>query len=197
MIVPKLPGISDFISYLNRYAPIGPDIEKELLELTLIEEVPKDHLFLEEGTTSQRLYFIVKGTVRTYFYRDGKDVTHWIYAEQSLVTSWPSYVLRKPSREYVEATEKSTAISLSYDQWQSLYHKYPILERAGRRIMEESMAQLDDFYQGYYSLSAREKFELLTSVFPDVTLRANLGHIASFLGISQETLSRIRSKSQE
>ena len=160
----------------------------------MTQEVAKGEVLLEEGKTCKRLYFLSKGTIRTYFYLKGRDITYWIYPDNAIVTSWNSYLLRKPSSEYIEATENCVVHSITYDQWQELFQKYPELERFGRLIMEETVALLDDFYKGYYFMSAKEKFELLTSVFPDVTQRANLGHIASMLGISQETLSRIRGK---
>lgn len=186
--------MNSFIQYINSYISLSEEAEKEILNLILEEEVPKGHLLLEEGKTCERLYFIAKGTVRTYHYQNGKDITYWIYSENIMITSWHSYILRKPASEYIETTEGSTLISLTYNQWQELYLKYPKLERFGRLVLEEQMSLLDDFFKGYYFLTAKEKYELLVSAFPTITQRANLGHIATMLGISQETLSRIRGK---
>lgn len=186
--------MNHFIDYIKRYVNLTKEIENEIKNLILIEETPKGHLLLKEGKVCERLYFISKGTLRTYHYQDGKDITYWIYPENSVITSWHSYILRKPASEYIETTEDSVLISLSYNQWQELYLKYPKLERFGRLILEEQMSLLDDFFKGYYFLTAKEKYELLINAFPSITQRANLGHIASMLGISQETLSRIRGK---
>ena len=184
--------MNEFLLYIKQYVAISEDAEIAIANQALIETLPKGHVILEEGKTCKRLYFISQGTVRTYHYQNGKDITYWIYPEQSIVTSWHSYILRKPASEYIETTEPTTIISLTYDQWQELYLKYPVLERFGRLILEEQMALLDDFFKGYYFLTAKEKYELLVKAFPTITQRANLGHIASMLGISQETLSRIR-----
>lgn len=186
--------MEEFIKYIKQYINLSIEAEKDIFNLALLENASKGHLLLKEGKTCERLYFIEKGTVRTYHYQDAKDITYWIYPENSMITSWHSYILRKPASEYIETTEDSILISLSYNQWQELYLKYPILERFGRLILEEQMALIDDFFKGYYFLSAKEKYALLTSAFPTITQRANLGHIASMLGISQETLSRIRGK---
>lgn len=186
--------MNPFITYIQQYVSITPEIEKEILNLIRTEELNKGDVLLEEGKTCNRMYFIVQGTVRTFFYQNAKDITYWIYPENSLVTSWPSYFLRKPSSEYIEVTENSTLISLTYNQWQELYLKFPSLDRFGRLVIEEQIALLDEFYKGYYFLTAKEKYDLLVGVFPSITQRANLGHIASMLGISQETLSRIRGK---
>lgn len=186
--------MNEFIKYIKGYVNISTECENEISNLVLLEALDKGHLLLTEGKICKRMYFIINGTIRTYFYQKGKDVTYWIYPENTIVTSWHSYLLRKPSSEYIETTENTKMYSLTYDQWQELYLKYPELERFGRLVIEEQMALLDDFYKGYYFMTAKEKYELLTSVFPDITQRANLGHIASMLGISQETLSRVRGK---
>ncbi len=186
--------MNPLITYIKQYINLTPEAEKEITNFLLTEKLNKGTVLLEEGKICNRIYFIVEGTARTYFYQNGKDVTYWIYPENMLVTSWHSYILKKPSSEYIEITEDSTLISMTYDQWQELYIKHPELERFGRLVIEEQMALLDDFYKGYYFLSAKEKYELLITAFPTITQRANLGHIASMLGISQETLSRIRGK---
>ena len=186
--------MNDFVSYIKRYINLSQEAENEIESLLLTEHLSKGTQLLKEGKTCERLYFIVEGTVRTYHYLDGKDITYWIYPENTIITSWHSYILRKPASEYIETTEDSILVSLTYNQWQELYLKHPKLERFGRLILEEQMSLLDDFFKGYYFLTAKEKYELLVSVFPTITQRANLGHIASMLGISQETLSRIRGK---
>ena len=184
--------MDEFIAYIKQYISLSGEAEKDILNLSIVEHVTKGHLILNEGKTCDRLYFIAKGTVRTYHYQNGKDITYWIYQDNAMITSWHSYILRKPASEYIETTEDSILVSLSYNEWQELYLNHPKLERFGRLILEEQMALLDDFFKGYYFLTAKEKYELLTTAFPTITQRANLGHIASMLGISQETLSRIR-----
>ncbi|MDY8137981.1 Crp/Fnr family transcriptional regulator [Aquimarina sp. 2201CG5-10] len=186
--------MDEFIAYIKQYITLSKEAEKELRALGLIEEPKKGQILLEEGKTCKRLYFISKGTLRTYFYQNGKDVTYWIYPDNYIITSWSSYLFRKPSSEYIEIIEDSIIVSITYDQWQELYQNYSELERFGRLVIEEQIALLDDFYKGYYFMTAKEKYDLLLEAFPDITLRANLGYIASMLGISQETLSRIRGK---
>ncbi|MDT7832624.1 Crp/Fnr family transcriptional regulator [Flavobacteriaceae bacterium S356] len=183
-----------FISYIKTYISLSAEAENTIKELAKAIVFPKGTMLAEEGKTSRHLYYMESGTVRTYLYQKGKDITHWIYPEGGMITSWHSYLLKKPSTEYIEVTEESKLISLSYDDWQELYLKHPELERFVRLMLEEQIAAIDEFYKGYYFLSAKEKYELLIAVFPSITQRANLGHIASMLGITQETLSRIRGK---
>lgn len=181
-----------FIHYIKQYITLSENAENDITKIAVKDTYKKGTLLSEEGKTCKKLYFLERGTLRNYFFQNGKDITHWIYLNNSLITSWSSYISQKPSHDYLEATEDSVLVSLTYDQWQELYKIHPELERFGRLIMEEQIALIDDFYKGYYFLTAKEKYDLLVSVYPDITQRANLGHIASMLGITQETLSRIR-----
>lgn len=183
-----------FFTYIKQYIVLTADSEKAISKMLKVEKVQKGCQIVKEGKVCNRLYFLSSGTARTFFYQKGKDITHWIYPSNTMFTSWHSYYLRKKSVEYIELTEDATLISLSYEQWQSLYNSFPELNRFGRLILEQELATIDDFYKGYYFLSAKEKYELLIAAFPKITQIANLGHIASMLGISQETLSRIRGK---
>lgn len=190
-IIAPAPTLMD---YIHSRVRLDPELRSAIQSITKTESLLKNQLLVKEGMVAHRLFFIEKGSARTFYDHDGKDVTSWIYREGQLITSWTSFYSRTPSFENVELTEDSTIISLPFDDLQLLYRKHPRMQEFGRIMVEEQLVFLDYFYKGFMFMSAREKYELLLSVFPDVTQRVNLGHIASFLGISQETLSRIRKK---
>lgn len=183
---------SKFIKFIQQYVHISSEIVADIEAVTEVETFQKNHQLLRDGQVCRKLYFLAEGTARTFYYLDGKDVTSWIYRDGFLVTSWHSFLANQPGFEAIEALECSTFVSLSYDNLQTLYRKHPKLERFGRLMLEEQLAALDHFYKGFMFSTAKERYRLLLSYFPDVTMRANLGHVASLLGISQETLSRIR-----
>jgi CRP-like cAMP-binding protein len=182
------------IAFLENYVALSAEAKADIQRMAHEQDLEKGAVLLDEGYVCRKIYFLISGTVRTYFYQKGKDVTYWIYPEDTLFTSWPSFVNQKVSNEFMETTEPSRIAAISYTDWQKLSDTYPEINRFGKMWMEEQMAQLHEFYMGYYFMSAKEKFDLLVAAFPTVTQRANLGHIASMLGISQETLSRIRGK---
>lgn len=182
------------ISFIESYVHVSTDAKSDIIKYASVENHDKGEILLDEGFVCRKMFFLVNGTVRSYFYQKGKDVTYWIYPENSLFTSWPSFVNQKVSNEFIETIEKSEVLSISYENWNRLTESHPEMDRFGRIWMEEQMAQIHEFYMGYYFMTAKEKYDLVVSVFPSITQRANLGHIASMLGISQETLSRIRGK---
>ncbi|MCL3781323.1 Crp/Fnr family transcriptional regulator [Prolixibacteraceae bacterium JC049] len=157
-------------------------------------EIKNKTELLRQGQKSNQLYFIEKGLIHTYYYHDDKEVTSWFYAEENFVTSWYSFLSQAPSFEYLRALEDTTAHTITYSKLQQLYKECPAFERFGRILAEQNLAFLESYSKGYMFLSAKEKYDLLNATIPDITLRVKLGQIASFLGISQETLSRLRSK---
>lgn len=182
------------VDYINSKVQLDADLKSSIQGIIKTEALDKAHILLKEGIVAHRLFFIEKGSARTFYYHNGKDVTSWFYREGQLITSWSSFYTRTPSHENIELTENATIISLNYEQLHQFYKQYPKMQEFGRVMVEEQLVFLDYFYKGFMFMTAKEKYDLLLSFFPDVTQRVNLGHVASFLGISQETLSRIRAK---
>lgn len=180
------------LDYINAKVPLNNDLKLEIKTAFQLDKYAEGDLLLKEGLPAHRIFFIASGSARTFYHHDGKDVTSWIYHEGQLITSWSSFYTQSPSYENIELTEDATTLSISHEHLQQLYQRHPKMQIFGRIIVEEQLVFLDYFYKGFLFMSAKEKYDLLMSTFPDVTQRVNLGHIASFLGISQETLSRIR-----
>lgn len=184
----------NFFQYIQSKVSLTPAITTSLSRVCKTEQLPKNYLFIKEESAVHRLYFLESGVARSFYYHDGKDVTSWFYTEGQLVTSWGSFFARQASQENIELLEDAVVTSINYNDLQLLYQQYPAFSTFGRLLVEEQIIFLDFFYKGFMFMTAREKYDLLLSYFPDVVLRVNLGHIASFLGITQETLSRIRKK---
>jgi len=109
------------------------------------------------------------------------------------MSSWYGFYKQETSYEYIEALEDCSVYAIEYHDYKKLIEVYPKFERFSRLLAEEQLAFIDLYSKGYMFMSAKEKYDLLLSNIPNIELRVKLGYIASFLGISQETLSRIRS----
>ncbi|MCE7996079.1 MAG: Crp/Fnr family transcriptional regulator [Roseivirga sp.] len=183
------------LSYMKYYVTLTPEEEEAVLETYKVKTFPKGHILIHEGQVCQHMYFILKGVCRTYHDHTKKEVTTWIYPEDNFLTSWSSFIQETPGSESLQVLEKDTELAfITKESLQQLYDRFRSIERFGRCLAEEQLALIDDYSRGYALLSAREKYESLLSFFPDVTQRVNLGYVASVLGITQETLSRIRRK---
>lgn len=173
---------------------ISPTLKISIQDSFVREEFPKKKQLLKEFQYCRKLYFLEKGTVRTFYYHEAKEITSWFYKEGQFIASWYSFYTQNPSFEYIETIEDSILYSIEYDDYQKLLDQDTSFERFGRLLAEEFTAFIDQYSKGYMFLSAKEKYNLLLSYFPNIELKVKLGDLASFLGITQETLSRIRSK---
>lgn len=170
-----------------------PPKDIKLVEQSFVkEEISKNTLILSDGQTCRKLYFLEKGTLRTFYYHQERDITSWFYHEGHFMSSWYSFYNQQPGFEYIDTLEDSVLWSLSYQKYQQLLVSSFEFQQFGRLLAEEQVAFIDYYSKGYMFLTAKEKYHLLIDYFPDIELRVKLGHIASYLGISQETLSRIR-----
>ncbi|WP_299676974.1 Crp/Fnr family transcriptional regulator [uncultured Tenacibaculum sp.] len=163
---------------------IRTDFEEHIVE--------KGEKILIQGNKANYLYFISKGTLHNYYYHDGKQISSWFYDENHFITSWYSFYAQKQSFEEIECLEDCILYRISYDNYQNLIADFPAFGNFARLLAEEMLTFIDEFSKGWSFLSAKEKYELLLTYFPNIELKVKLGYIASFLGISQETLSRIR-----
>jgi len=171
---------------------ISPKLEVAIQSSFQKRAVPKHEFLLQEHKLVRKLYFIEKGTLRTFYHHEGKEVTSWFYQQNQFLTSWYGFYNQEASYESIEALEDCSVYWIDHTNYKRLIDDYPKFERFARLLAEEQLSFIDAYSKGYLFMSAKEKYKLLLSYFPDIELRVKLGYIASFLGISQETLSRIR-----
>ena len=186
--------MQNLIQCIHAISPISTEIEYAIMDAFQKEFYNKKSILLREGQYCKKLYFVDKGLVRTLFYHKEKDISTFFYPENLFFTSTYSFYSQQPSFEYIEALEDSTVYAIGYDAYQKLLNDFPAFGHFGRIHAERQLAYIDYYQKGYIFLTAQEKYDLLLEMFPTIELRVKLGHIASFLGVSQETLSRIRSR---
>ena len=138
------------------------------------------------------LYVVKSGTIRSFYYVDGKDVTAHFALEYGIIGAADSIIRGKKSRYEIEVLEDSEVFVLNYFEMETFLDEHPHLERLARQFSQSLYIELVERLEGMTFLSAKERYLHLISRFPNITQRVNLGHIASFLGITQETLSRVR-----
>lgn len=182
------------IEYVKSFIDVSLELEEDINAYFKQDTYPKNQLVIETGKRVNHIYFLGKGTVRSFSIDKGKEINSWFYIDQNIFTSSFAFYGREASLENFETLDESIIYSISYDDYQLLLEKYPEFQKFGRLLAEIQIAYLDQYFRGYMFMSAKEKYDLLLSYIPDITNRVKLGHIASFLGISQETLSRIRNE---
>jgi len=179
---------------LEKFGTLSIDSKKALESIAKRRELPKGHILLHAGGTCNYLYFIEKGITRTFYIKDGRDITDWLSLENTFATSVISLFTRRPDRRSIELLEDSTIVELPHYELESLFAKYHDLERLGRLWSNYGIVQLQQRFDDLHFATAAERYAKLIQYNPTILQRVALGIIASFLGITQETLSRIRSQ---
>jgi CRP-like cAMP-binding protein len=180
------------IQSLNFITPLSSRIEERLNEYLVEEIFSKKHLLVKEGSTAKRIYFISRGFARAYFFRESKEFTSWFMGAGDFMISVYSFFTQKPAVENIELLEDSTLISLTWAQLQTLYADFPEFNFVGRLITEKYYMMSEERAVLHRTLSAPERYKVLLKTYPEIMQKAKLGQIASYLDMSQETLSRIR-----
>lgn len=173
---------------------ITPKLQEHITSYFEVEEIKQGEIVLTQGSKANYLYFIEKGLLHNYYYHNGKQISSWFYKENQFITSWYSFYTQQHSYEEIESLEDCVLYKISYSNYQKLITDFPAFGNFARVLAEEMLSFLDQFSKGWSFLSAKEKYQLLLSYFPTIELRVKLGYIASFLGISQETFSRLRAQ---
>jgi CRP-like cAMP-binding protein len=187
--------MNSLFDHIRQYSPLGKTALKNLGTALKKVELAKGELLATEGKVCQYVYFLEKGCLRGYYNLDGKEVTYWFAFENNFVTSFFSFITRKAGIENIQVLEDCTLWAISYEDLQKLYGKHSDIERLGRIMHERYYVMLEERFVSNHFKEAKERYDNLMTNAPHILQRVPLGHVASYLGITQETLSRIRNKS--
>ncbi|GAA4326279.1 Crp/Fnr family transcriptional regulator [Mucilaginibacter gynuensis] len=183
------------INTLSFISPLNERLQKRITEGVKKEYFRKKTILLKDGQVSKHIYFINSGFARAYYLTpDGKEYTSWFMGKGDLMISVFSFYTQKPAAEYIELLEDSELLSMSWQQLQGIYAEHPEFNFHGRQLTEKYYILAEERNILLRTLSAKERYERLLETHPGILQKAQLGQIASYLGISQETLSRVRGK---
>ncbi|MEP7252924.1 MAG: Crp/Fnr family transcriptional regulator [Ginsengibacter sp.] len=187
----NIETIIDIIS--KSYSPLSDNCKSDLQSCSKILSFKKLTTLVREGQYSDKTFFIADGCARAYYLKDGKDITDWFAFENEFISSINSFFLNTPSPHYIELLEQTIMVEITRQNMMMLCDKYHDFDRLCRIIVTKTMLQLQQRIVAVQFEPAQQKYENLITIRPDITTRVPLGHIASYLGITFETLSRIRS----
>ena len=186
--------MEDLFTYLNSINPLGKEAMDYLFEKVKWIEIPKKGFILKEGRICYNIYFIKKGILRCFHIKNEHEISSAFMSEGELILSVESFFNQTISKESIQALEDCFLFYISFEELQFAYQNFPDFNSLGR-ILTEKYYQLSE--QSLYSLRmqrAHEKYLFLLDHSPQIVQRVPLKYIASYLGITEETLSRVRSQ---
>lgn len=176
----------------SRYPGMASDGRKQIEEILIRKEVPKGELLLNEGEISHNIVLVGKGMLRQFYYKNNKDVTEHFSYEGCIVICIESTLKHEPTHLMIEALEDSVVYLLPYDKLMLLTEVSWEINMFYRKMLEYSLIVSQIKADSWRFETARERYNHLLQTQPEVIKRAPLSHIASYLLMTPETLSRVR-----
>lgn len=174
------------------FCTLTNDCKRDLIKVSKILTLDKETTIVKEGEFADKTYFIATGSARAFYIKDDRDITDWFAFENHFISSINSFFLNIPSPHFIEVLEPSTLLEISREHIEQLSDQYLEFDRLGKTVVTKTMLQLQQRIVSVQFETAQQKYENLLKIRPDITQRVPLTHIASYLGITLETLSRIR-----
>ena len=182
----------NIIDKMNSLYPISDETIQILKENTVLCHFPKRHQLIEADKFCKSAYFIEEGMTRSFWLVNGEEITTSFACEGAIVFSMDELYYNKMSEEFVETLEDVVAYRISLTDLLRLFQTNIELANWGRVIHQNEYRRLHRSHKDRLTLSAKERYEAFKLQFPQMCQRIQLGYIASYLGITLSTLSRLK-----
>lgn len=191
---PTRPSESTIIAFINGICPVSPEAMLFIQEQVFPVALAKGKYLLRAGEICGHYYYIHKGVLRSFLKHGNKEITIWINPEGEITTSIRSMTRQQPSDEYIQALEDCQLFAISFEAVKEMYERFPDMNRFARMLLEQYYAETEErVYIGRIP-NANARYTHFIQSRPELVNRIPLKYVASYLGITLETLSRLRAK---
>lgn len=182
------------LHFLNSVSPLSPALQEHLSSILKVKELSRKDFLLKPGNISREVCFISKGLLRC-FYEDGdREVSRWFMKEGDVIFSISSFYDQIQSIEFIQAIEDTTVYYISHSELEEVYDRYTQFERIGRLLTIKYYKLWDQLLYVKGMQTASERYDWLLNHHPELLSRVPAKHIATYLGVTEVTLSRIKSR---
>lgn len=186
-------NMEKFNQFLNNIVPITDDEFTNTISYFTEQHLKKGDFFVKQDSVCKHIAFIINGTLRTYYLNDkATEITSCFCTTNNLTTSYKSFILQQPSKLILQAIEDTLLLIIDYENLQKLYAQSAVWQNIGRIIAEREYIIMEKYASILNNETAKEKYLRLLKEQPIVLQKASIEDIASYLGITRRTLSRIR-----
>jgi CRP-like cAMP-binding protein len=180
-------------NFIKTTLPIADNIANSIAENFEQTLFGKNDFLLKQGKISNDYIFLETGFIRAFTYdTEGNEVTTNIYSKNSIVFEAASFIKRTPTKENIQALTDCTVWLIKYETFQKLFHSIPEFREFGRENLVNGFISLKERTLAMINLTAEQRYENLLNTRPDIFQNVSLKHLASYLGITDTSLSRIR-----
>lgn len=184
--------MNKILAQLHQYAALSTDAQEAIGQALQKNHYAKNDFLLRKGQVCRHIYFIEKGALRGFYHTEEKEISHWFAFENDFVTSFHSFITGERAVENIQFLEGAVLWAIPKDTLHELFDRFHEIERLVRIAYEKYYLRLEERFVNAQFKTAAERYEELLLTHPHIINRVPLGQVASYLGISQETLSRVR-----
>lgn len=180
--------------YFDQFQSVSAVSKLAISNITEAKVIKKNYDLQSIGHTCQTIYFLKKGVARIYYFKEEVDITESFSFENNLVVRYESLFSNSPSKKGIQMLEDSEILAINAKELFKLFNKHPDIERLFRKIIEGALVDQVNRIESLQFHSAEERYKALLKESPGVLQRVALKYIASYLGITPVSLSRIRAQ---
>ena len=186
--------LNNLFQTIQKITPLGDGLTSYLKDHLKPIQLFKKEFLLTEGNVCRNIYFVADGFLHAYYVKDEKEITSWFMGKGEVTISVHSFFTQRRSTENIQVLADITLFSLGYEELQYAYQEFTEMNMIGRVLTEQYYILSEERAIALRQFTARERYENLLITNHGILQKASLGQIASHLGISQETLSRVRAQ---
>lgn len=184
--------MTQLFQYFTTFILLSKEAENAIAEISTEIEFKKNAILQPIGHTCKTIYFIKKGVARIYYFKEDIDITESFAFENNIIARVESLFTNKPSKKAIQLLEDSSLIAINAALLFKLYDRFSDIERLFRFIFEAAYVDTVNRIENIQFHTAEERYKMLLKESSNVIQRVPLKHIASYLGITPVSLSRIR-----
>lgn len=186
--------IESLINSVQKVIDLTSEDEKQIRLFFKEKSIKKGDFFLAEGKICSYVGFVVKGLLRYYINHDGEDKTYAFAQENDFVCNYESFIPQTPSTKIIQALEDCNILQVSYVDLQKFYKNVAQGERFGRLVIEQVFIQTLRELSSFYTDTPEQRYAHFMANHADLAQRVSQYHIASYVGVKPQSLSRIRKR---
>lgn len=182
------------INHISKFIPVSYELKTRLGSISELVLFPKGHFLHKPNRTCSHTYFINKGLARIYYRKADKEITDNFSAENEWITSIYSFLQSIPDHFHIQTLEETEVVRISLLDLEQCFKDFPEMERFGRMLISQYFLKQSERIISLQFNNAKERYDFFERTANNKLQRVPLGMLASHLGMTQETLSRVRAK---
>lgn len=179
---------------LKEIADFSDTEMSQILSLFSVEQLDKKTILVSPDVKAQKLFFVLNGCLRLYYEKDGSEISTYFFMEEMFAVAFESFMTGDKSRCSLDVLEDSVVLSITNENWRKLHEMIPKMNIFSLKVLQERFYVVHNLFASFILDSPEERYLNLMKNQPHLLQRISLGKLASYLGVTPVSLSRIRSR---